>query len=105
VLRRVNGSSIRIPLHAVWPDPDTAYNDLTRSNSDIRGTFRFAGADFVIVEPFGDNSRYWIGPADDQTGKRDIASIEASLRSYRPPILRKVVGDLITLNFRSLLGG
>lgn len=75
-------------------------------SGDVRGTFRFAGANFVIVEPFGDNSRYWIGPADDRTAPSlDITPIEASLRSYRPPMLRKVVGDLITLNIRSLLGG
>ncbi len=74
-------------------------------SGDVRGTFRFAGADFMIVEPFGDSSRYWIGPADDRTEKRDITPMEARLRAYKPPLLRKVVGDLITLNFKSLLGG
>lgn len=73
---------------------------------DVRVTFRFAGGAFVIVEPFGDNSRYWIGPVEDQAAPSlDIEPIEASLRSYRPPMLRRVVGDLITLNIKSLLGG
>lgn len=75
-------------------------------SGDVRGTFRFLGADFVIVEPFGDNSRYWVGPADEDAEKRrDITPIETCLRAYKPPILRKLVGDIVTLNFRSLLGG
>jgi hypothetical protein len=31
--------------------------------SDVFCEFEVAGETFVIEEPFGDNSRYWIGPA------------------------------------------
>lgn len=38
---------------------------VTASNlrSDVFCEFEVAGETFVIEEPFGDNSRYWIGPA------------------------------------------
>ncbi len=32
--------------------------------SDDRYSFRYLGRDCVVHEPFGDNSRYWIGPAE-----------------------------------------
>ena len=31
--------------------------------SDDRFSFRYLGRDCVVHEPFGDNSRYWIGPS------------------------------------------
>ncbi|HEX5418377.1 MAG TPA: hypothetical protein VFY39_00120 [Gammaproteobacteria bacterium] len=74
-------------------------------SGDAQAKFRFLDADYLIVEPFGDNSRYWIGPADDRRGRRDITLIEAHLKAYKPSILRKLVGDMVTLNVRSLLGG
>ncbi|MDT4844920.1 hypothetical protein D3C84_298990 [compost metagenome] len=61
-------------------------------------TFQFRGHDCVVWEPFGDNSRYWIGP---QEAERDVdfATVEMAFKQYRPALLRKVLGDLIGLKF------
>ncbi|MCY1562005.1 hypothetical protein D9M68_993370 [compost metagenome] len=52
----------------------------------------------MVWEPFGDNSRYWIGP---QEAERDVdfATVEMAFKQYRPALLRKVLGDLIGLKF------
>jgi len=71
---------------------------------DVRATFRYQGDEFAVVEPFGDNSRYWIGPISDNL-KRDVSPIERQLRSYVPSLLRRILGGLVTLNFRASAGG
>lgn len=68
---------------------------------DVRARFRFQGEEFAVVEPFGDNSRYWIGPVSD-TARWDISPIEAQLKSYVPPLFRRVLGSLVTLNLSAL---
>lgn len=39
---------------------------------DVRAKFRYQGDEFVVVEPFGDNSRYWIGPVSENSKARLI---------------------------------
>lgn len=68
---------------------------------DVRATFRYQGEQFAILEPFGDNSRYWIGPAG-QTPQRDISPIEARVGTFQPSVLRRLIGSLVTLNFSAL---
>jgi len=70
---------------------------------DVRAKFRYQGDEFVVVEPFGDNSRYWIGPVSENS-RRDLSSIEKQIRSYVPPFFRRIVGALVTLNFRAAAG-
>jgi hypothetical protein len=72
-------------------------------SGDVRAKFHYQGDEFAVVEPFGDNSRYWIGPAA-QVPHRDVSPIEAQLKAFSPSLLRRVVGDLVTLNFRALTG-
>jgi hypothetical protein len=72
-------------------------------SGDVRATFRYQGKEFAVVEPFGDNSRYWIGPAG-QTRHQDISPIEAQLAAFQPSVLRRVIGSLITLNFSAVKG-
>ncbi|MCW5574222.1 MAG: hypothetical protein KIT37_14465 [Steroidobacteraceae bacterium] len=74
------------------------------SERDVRATFRYQGDEFAVVEPFGDNSRYWIGPVSDNL-KRDVSPIDGQLRSYVPSFFRRVLGGLVTLNFRTSSGG
>src|SRR6185436_1214745 len=64
--------------------------------------FEFDNGHFVVWEPFGDSSRYWIGPKDSRQTLPQIAQIEALLQQHRPFFLRKFFGDLITLNFKEL---
>src|SRR5438876_12131753 len=50
-----------------------------RSN-DRHVTFTYKGRAFVVWEPYGDSSRYWIGPADDSEERVDIAALEQVFR-------------------------
>lgn len=80
-------------------------NSLRKSN-DVRVGFKYLGIEFIVWEPFGDNSRYWIGMDNDakrETSNIDISPLANTFRQYQPPYLRKLFGDLITLNFKSIL--
>lgn len=70
---------------------------------DVRAKFRYQGDEFIVVEPFGDNSRYWIGPVSENL-RRDLSSLEKQIRSYMPPLFRRIFGALITMNFRAAVG-
>lgn len=63
-------------------------------HGDVRAQFRYQGYDFAIVEPFGDNSRYWIGPVSE-TSTVDVSPIEEQLKSYVPSLIRRLIGDFI----------
>ena len=71
------------------------------SSSDTHLRFRYRDREFLVWEPFGDNSRYWIGPADKKN-TINVEDLRAVFDSYVPPLLTKCFGDLITLNFRAL---
>lgn len=76
------------------------------ASRDVHVVFKYLGIDYVVWEPFGDNSRYWIGPEHekDQQLDIDITPLSNAFREYEPPFLKKVFGDLITLNIKSLFG-
>lgn len=60
--------------------------------------FAYRDADCMVVEPFNDNSRWWIG--QDEAGQAvDVSELEAAFREYRPTALRRLVGDILTLRF------
>jgi hypothetical protein len=64
---------------------------------DVHVQFRYYGKPYVVSEPFGDNSRYWIGPRDKGENAADARPLELALRSYRPSVWRAVAGELLTL--------
>ena len=72
---------------------------------DVKVRFDYLGQPFMVWEPFGDNSRYWIGPADMVQGEPDVPtppsidSLRLTFDQHRPQFLRAVVGDILTLNF------
>jgi hypothetical protein len=73
--------------------------------SDHRVEFEYQGRPCVVWEPFGDNSRFWIGPRDPDGRNVDITAIEAAFLSYRPNMLVHVLGSLVSLRpFRSRTG-
>jgi len=75
------------------------------SPGDVYIEFRYAGREFIVWEPYGDSSRYWIGPKNDSDRSGAIDDLEVLFARYQPPWLRKVAGDLLTFNLKSLLGG
>jgi hypothetical protein len=52
------------------------------SSDENRAYFLFHGVPFVVWEPFGDNSRYWIGPADTGVPPQNIGPLMQAFRDY-----------------------
>lgn len=75
------------------------------SSDDIRIEFKCQGQDYIVMELFGDNSRYWVGPKgrkDDVAVASNIGKIKSAFDGYKPPLPVKLLGDLVSLNFREL---
>lgn len=66
---------------------------------EVHIEFKYHNNKCVLIEPFGDNSRYWIGPNDPEE-RFDFSDVEVAFRRYKPPLIVKIFGDLITLNFK-----
>lgn len=75
---------------------------------DVHIEFTFMNQPYIVWEPWGDNSRYWIGPADMVEGADDVSNIltpedhaklEGAFHRYQPPFYRAILGDLLTLRF------
>lgn len=67
--------------------------------SEVHVEFNYRGEPFIVWEPFGDNSRYWIGPKEGAEVGLEAASLEEAFKRYRPPLHRALLGDLLTLKF------
>jgi hypothetical protein len=52
------------------------------SGDENRAYFLFHGVPFVVWEPWGDNSRYWIGPADTKAAAPDLGPLMQAFRDY-----------------------
>ena len=50
--------------------------------NEDRFSFSFLGRPCVVNEPFGDNSRYWIGPAEKQPAL-DMRPVHEAFRAFR----------------------
>jgi len=72
------------------------------ATTDSLITFEYRSVPFVVLEPFGDSSRYWIGPDNPDAFEVDVSVLEQTLRSHRPRRWRRFVGDLVSLRFGSL---
>lgn len=67
------------------------------SPNDVRITFKYLDRDYIVWEPFGDNSRYWIGPKNSEESMADASELENIFERYKPPFYRALLGDLLTL--------
>jgi hypothetical protein len=56
--------------------------------SDDRLTFNFNGVPWVVHEPWGDSSRYWVGPTEAKNHGFDVAPIYDAFARYRSPLVR-----------------
>lgn len=69
---------------------------------EIRLRFELDGEMFEVWEPHGDNSRYWIGPAEEPTDdSSSLAHLQEVFRRYQPPILLRVIGGFLSFRLRS----
>jgi hypothetical protein len=60
------------------------------AGTDDRLMFVYGGETCVVHEPFGDNSRYWIGPAFPESSTLDIRPIE-QVFAHSDSVLQKVM--------------
>jgi hypothetical protein len=75
------------------------------SSNDVRVEFKYGNRDYVVLEPFGDNSRYWIGPKNSAENTGDISEVENVFKRYQPPLHRTLIGDILTLRVLKRLAG
>jgi hypothetical protein len=52
------------------------------SGDENRAYFLFHGVPFVVWEPWGDNSRYWIGPADTKAPAPGLGALMQAFRDF-----------------------
>lgn len=65
---------------------------------EVRVRFTYKRTPCVVWEPHGDNSLYWIGAESEALHEPlGLAQIASAFEEYSPPLLRKVVGDLLSL--------
>ena len=67
--------------------------------SDIHVEFNYFGHPHIVFEPYGDSSRYWVGPRDIKEELVAITNIEDIFKRYHPPFYRSLLGDLLSLRF------
>lgn len=73
------------------------------ASSEIHVRFRYKDQECVVWEPYGDSSRYWVGPENEEASI-DLREVEAAFTQYEPPLPARILGDLLSLNFKSLFG-
>ena len=72
---------------------------LFSKDADIHVEFTYMGRPFMVWEPHGDASRYWICPKDETNENIDVGALESVFKQYRPPLVIKVLGDLVSFKF------
>jgi hypothetical protein len=58
--------------------------------------FALAGESFIVDEPFGDNSRYWIGPENPETFSGSAGALAHAFEAYSPPVWRSTLATILT---------
>ena len=95
----VNVGQVVALLRVIANVTDIRVRKLFSPVDDIHIEFVYMGNEFIVLEPFGDNSRYWIGPKDKVHSQIDVGPMEKVFQQHRVGLLTKVIGDLISLKF------
>lgn len=67
------------------------------SSSRALINFAYKNTDFIVCEPFGDSSRYWIGPvAMEGESEVDLSCIEQVFAHAPANIIRSLAAKLFT---------
>ena len=56
--------------------------------NEDRLSFMYRGQPYVVNEPWGDNSRYWIGPKAAAGSSLDVGPINLAFQSHQGPAAR-----------------
>jgi hypothetical protein len=106
------GKIVAFEIENVYISPSTVASVLSgvKGVSDVRRRrifsvwdevhvrFRYRDAECVVREPFGDNSRFWVGQ-EDVVEAVDMSEIERAFIKHRPRLPRRIVGDILSLRF------
>jgi len=76
---------------------------LSKDDSEIHIKFKYFDEDYIIWEPFGDNSRYWIGPYKDNL-EQEMSSLEESFGKYNLNIVFQVFINLVSFKWLLSIG-
>ena len=68
--------------------------DVARGRGEGRLTFVYQGEPCIVWEPYGDNSRYWIGPEKGMETRLDMGPVLLGFSRYKPALLRVIVNWL-----------
>lgn len=77
--RRVSSFVRRIPGVTVTKSPSA----LSWFREEVFCRFTLGQVAFEVLEPFGDNSRYWVGPADSPAVHAEIHELIEAFRTGR----------------------
>lgn len=75
--------------------------EMFSSEGEVHIRFKLNGVEYIVWEPYGDNSRYWVGPDKDLFDDK-IIDLFNSFKFYKPSFVTTLVGDFISFNFKSL---
>ena len=76
----------------------TARKLFSKDDSCVHLNFYYQSEAYVLYEPYGDSSEYWIGPKNKDVNI-DISAIEKKFNEYEPPFFRKLLGKLLSFKF------
>ena len=66
-----------------------------RSRGNLEGVhlmFKLDGTQMTVLEMFGDNSRYWIGPNKENSDvSAELEALMTMFELYAPPIWRRIL--------------
>lgn len=78
----------------------------SKSSKDVHIRFMYEGVKCLVLEPYGDNSDYWVVPDDENDiDKINIKNIQMVFENYIPPYWRRIIGGLISFDLRAVFGG
>lgn len=89
-------SGLKEVLHQLGDAHILNFRTAFGSEPDVFARFTYRGNQYVVIEPYGDSSRYWCGPEDDNV-KNDFLEIKKVFKAHNPFFLRRILGDFLSL--------
>lgn len=86
-------------LEQVASVTDVKRGRLFSGGADVHVRFKHRGQPCIAWEPYGDNSRYWVGPEDPDAYAASLQDVVQVFDDYRPPMHRAMIDDLLSLRF------
>jgi hypothetical protein len=101
-------SSARVTFRPIYKILESIKNitEVKRQRfSEDKIGFNYRDIKMVINEPYGDNSRYWIGPKDGLNDSVNIEEIHQAFQKYESKTIRTIKKLIIRKNTRTNKNG